>query len=168
VEDKPGTADKVEIVEFRAKYRAAFREINREWLEKYFVVEPYDKIVLDDPQGQIIQRGGVVLFAKLGKDIVGACALLKHTEQKYELAKMGVLDNYHGRGIGRKLIEQAIDRARALGADILVLATSPKLEAANRLYEKVGFQPADFDEIGPLPYARHTIVLSMDLTTAPA
>ena len=166
--DRSDTAENVEIIEFRPKYRAAFKEINHEWLEKYFVVEPYDKIVLNDPQGQIIQHGGVVLFARLGSDIVGTCALLKHTEHKYELAKMGVLENCHGRGIGRKLISQAIKRARALGADTLVLATSPRLEAANRLYEKMGFKPADLDDIGPLPYARHTIVLSMDLTAAPA
>ena len=57
----------------------------------------------------------------------------------------------------------AIDKARALGANTLVLATSRLLQAANHLYESLGFQYADLSVIGPLPYKRETIVMAMKL-----
>jgi putative acetyltransferase len=160
---KDARNSRVEVLDFKSKHKKVFRDLNYEWLQEYFHVEPYDEIVLGDPEGQIIRRGGCVLLARLGDEIVGACALLKHTELKYELAKMGVTEKARGHGIGTRLIEAAIKRARDKGAETLVLATSPVLEAANRLYTKMGFRLADPDVIGPLPYSRHTIVMSLDL-----
>lgn len=154
---------KVRIVEFKPKYARFFKDINREWLEEYFEIEPFDRILLNDPQGQIIAHGGYVFFAAIGDEIVGTCALLRHTERKYELAKMGVLKQYRGQGVGRKLCEAAIEKVRALGADTLVLATSRSLETANHLYHRMGFQEVDALEIGPLPYKRRSIVMELDL-----
>lgn len=155
--------NKIEILEFKPKYARLFREINREWLEEFFTVEPYDQIVLDDPVGQIIARGGYILLAKVDGEVVGTCALLKHTSTKYELAKMGVFRAYRGKGIGRKLAEAAIAKSVQIGADTLVLATSKDLEAANALYHSMGFQEVNLSEIGPLPYKRKSIVMRMNL-----
>jgi len=157
----PGSA--IEIVEFQSRYARYFRDLNYEWLEEYFEVEPYDRIVLNDPQKQIIKLGGYVFLARVEAEVVGACALLKHTERKYELAKMGVTERFRGRGVGRRLTQAAIDKARALGADTLVLATSKLLPVANHLYQSKGFQYADLSIIGPLPYKRETIVMAMEL-----
>lgn len=161
----PNSADQkdVRIVEFKPKYARFFKDINREWLEEYFEIEPYDRILLNDPQGQIIAHGGYVFFATVGKEVVGTCALLKHAERKYELAKMGVLKQYRGHGVGRILCECAIEKVRTLGADTLVLATNRTLEAANHLYHRMGFQEVDVLEIGPLPYKRRSIVMKLDL-----
>ncbi len=150
-----------EIIEYKPKYARYFHDINIAWLEEFFEVEPYDRIVLNDPQDHIIKQGGFIFFARVQDKIVGTCALLKHAEKKYELAKMGVSGPFRGQGIGRLLAQAAIDKARSLGADTLVLATSVKLEAANRLYHSLGFQAADRSLIGPLPYKRESIVLSM-------
>jgi ribosomal protein S18 acetylase RimI-like enzyme len=163
VKDTPLPESAVEIVEFQRRYARYFRDLNYEWLEKYFEVEPYDKIVLNDPQKQIIKLGGCVFFARVSGEIVGTCALLKHTERKYELAKMGITERFRGRGIGRRLTQAAIDKARALEADTLVLATSKLLPVANHLYESMGFQHADLSIIGPLPYKRETIVMAMKM-----
>ena len=162
--DNPKPAPKARIVEFRSKHRNAFRDLNTEWLEKYFEVEPYDRIVLNDPQNEVIKRGGFVLMAVVDDQPVGTCAIIKHTPLKYELAKMGVADAFQGCGIGQSLIEAAIRKARELGAETLILATSPKLDAANHLYQKMGFQQVPDDVIGPLPYVRHSIVMALDLT----
>lgn len=164
---RPEQSKKIEILEFKPKYARVFEEINRAWLEEYFEVEPYDQIVLNDPHGQIIAHGGHVFFARVEGEIVGTCALLKHTELKYELAKMGVLKPFRGHGVGRKLTEAAIQKARLIGADTLILATSRSLQAANDLYHSMGFQEVDISEIGPLPYKRKSIVLSLRLTEEP-
>ncbi len=150
---------KVEIIEFKTKYRQAFRDLNYAWLKKYFEVEPYDEIVLSDPKTHIISKGGVVLMARLDDEIVGTCALLRQTERKYELAKLAVNEAYQGRRIGRMLCEAAISKARSLGATTLVLATSELLVTANALYHRLGFTKTDLSAIGPLPYKRPTIAM---------
>jgi len=163
-EYKKPSAEEILIEDYRPKYREHFRALNYEWLERYFSVEPYDRIVLADPQREVIGRGGCVLFALIGEDVAGTCALIKHTERKFELAKMGVSPKFQGRGVGRRLCRAAIARAAQLGAETLILATSPRLEAANHLYRSLGFMPVDTSEFGPLPYSRHSIVMALDLT----
>ena len=41
----------------------AFKALNIEWLETYFVVEPIDELVLSNPQTEIIDKGGFVFMA---------------------------------------------------------------------------------------------------------
>lgn len=48
-----------------------------------------------------------------------------------------------GQGIGRRLSEAAIARALAEGATTVDLTSRPNRAAANRLYEKLGFQRRD-------------------------
>jgi ribosomal protein S18 acetylase RimI-like enzyme len=45
-----------------------------------------------------------------------------------------------GKGIGKALVREAIDRARAAGAEGVSLTSNPQREAANRLYQSMGFQ----------------------------
>ena len=161
-QEQSGTVD-VRIVDYKPKYRSFFRDLNYEWLEEYFTVEPYDRIVLNDPDKHILKAGGKILFALVEGQVVGTVALLKHTPTKYELAKMAVTEQARGHRVGYRLCEAAIEKARALGATDLVLATSPLLTAANRMYEQIGFVRVDPIEIGPLPYQRHSIVMGMQL-----
>jgi len=44
------------------------------------------------------------------------------------------------RGIGEALVRQALDLAREAGADGVSLTSNPQREAANRLYQSLGFQ----------------------------
>jgi N-acetylglutamate synthase-like GNAT family acetyltransferase len=89
-------------------------------------VEPEDAKILADPRGQILRRGGAVLFARLDRYIVGTCALVRHAEDFVELTKMAVRRNVRGYGIGRRLAVEAIARARGMGAERLFLQTSPR------------------------------------------
>ncbi len=45
-----------------------------------------------------------------------------------------------GKGIGEALTRAAIDRARELGAKTVDLTSRPNRAAANRLYQRVGFE----------------------------
>ena len=45
------------IVPFETSLRAHFGRINREWLERYFAVEPIDAEVLDHPERRILEGG---------------------------------------------------------------------------------------------------------------
>jgi ribosomal protein S18 acetylase RimI-like enzyme len=49
-------------------------------------------------------------------------------------------ENMRRQGIGEALVRQAIDLARKAGADGVSLTSNPQREAANQLYQSMGFQ----------------------------
>ncbi len=129
------------IIEYRPELADHFYTINAQWIETMFVMEPHDKEVLSNPQAEIIDRGGVILFAEAADlGIVGVCALMPSTNGAFELTKMGVLESARGRKVGEFLLAATIARARKMGMQRLYLLTNHICEAAIHLYEKAGFQ----------------------------
>jgi GNAT superfamily N-acetyltransferase len=118
-----------------------FHDINAEWIEAMFVLEPLDREVLQNPRAKIIAPGGVILFVEApGRGVVGTCALKPTGGGGYELTKMGVRESARGTGAGAFLLEAVIARARQIGADPLYLLTNRDCAAAIHLYEKLGFR----------------------------
>lgn len=151
---------KVELVKYSPEYKDKFRELNYEWLEKYFSVESEDKKLLGDPEGEIIKKGGEVVFARLNDEIVGTAALIKFSDGVYELAKMAVTEKVQGRQIGKKLAEEIIRLAKAKKAHNLFLETNVKLNAALKLYKKFGFELVENTNS---KYTRSTIKMELKL-----
>jgi len=85
----------------------------------YFVVETGD--------GRVLGGGGV---AKLEGGEPGVC----------ELRKMYFLDEARGSGMGEKLLRHCLSVAKELGYKTCYLETLSGMDAAMRLYEKVGFK----------------------------
>ena len=151
----------VEILDYEPRYKADFKRLNLEWLERYFEVEPVDERILSDPQGQVLKRGGVILFARLEGEIVGTAALIPREEGLVELTKLAVAEKARGRQAGKKLVLAVIERVRALGARTLRLHTNPKLVAANQLFRQMGFSqvtPAPRKDLG---YKRPSILMTL-------
>lgn len=128
------------IEPFSPALRDAFYRLNEAWLRKYFYVEAIDHRVLSEPEQEILQPGGTILFAMLGDEAVGTCALLPEADGVYELTKMAVDEQRQGLGIGRALLEAAIAEFRRRGGQRLFLETNDKLVPAVRLYESMGFE----------------------------
>ena len=59
------------------------------------------------------------------------------------LAELYVVPDRRGRGLGRALMEAALELARREGADYMDLSTSETDVAARRLYESLGFTNRD-------------------------
>ncbi|MEA3263704.1 MAG: bifunctional helix-turn-helix transcriptional regulator/GNAT family N-acetyltransferase [Pseudomonadota bacterium] len=130
----------LQLVEWRDDLAGAFHDINAEWIEAMFSLEPLDRAVLENPRERIIDPGGVILFAEApGIGIVGTCALMPTGPNEFELTKMGVLEAARGLKAGEFLLAAAIDRAHSMGARDLYLLTNRKCAAAIHLYEKLGF-----------------------------
>jgi ribosomal protein S18 acetylase RimI-like enzyme len=68
------------------------------------------------------------------------------------LAELYVVPSQRGRGLGRALMEAAIEVARAEGADHMDLGTSEDDVAARALYESFGFSNREGRPDGPLNY----------------
>ena len=136
-----GPRQDVRIVGFDPCWRAAFATLNIEWLEHWFVVEDYDREVLGNPEKYILANGGHILFAIDGAGhAIGTVALKHEGDGVYELTKMAVSPAARGRGVGRLLMEAALELYRTLGARELFLESSSKLGPALTLYESVGFR----------------------------
>ena len=119
---------------------AAFRRLNEAWISKYFGLESKDLQAFDDPKQKIIAKGGEIFLATLEDVIVGCVALLKMSDGEYELAKMATDENYQRRGIGRALINAAVEWAQGHHATRIYLETNHTLDAALALYRSAGFQ----------------------------
>lgn len=133
--------DAVRIVPFAPDLRGHFYRLNAEWLAKYYKIEPIDHAVLSEPEKHILEPGGRILFALVGEEVVGTCALMPDEEPGvFELTKMAVTGGHQGLGIGRKLMEAAIAEYKALGGTTLFLESQRRLQAALKLYESVGFE----------------------------
>ena len=117
--------------------------------------------MLGDPQGQIIAKGGRVLFALDGGEAVGCCALMALEGGGFELAKMAVADTHKGRGLGRALMAAAVERARSAGARRLYLETNSGLAPALALYRGFGFR--EITPAEPSPYARADVCMELRL-----
>ncbi len=139
----------------------AFQRLNIEWLEKYFEVEPHDREMLEHPREYIIDRGGYVLLAQSGGEIVGTCALIRHTADQYELAKMAVTEKAQGKQIGKRLAQSVIDRARNLNARSIWLESNSILGPALNLYRKLGFRFEEFPQ--PSEYRRADVFMRLVL-----
>jgi ribosomal protein S18 acetylase RimI-like enzyme len=66
------------------------------------------------------------------------------------LAELYVVPSLRGHGIGRALMEAAIDLARSRGADSMDLGTAETDVAARRLYESLGFDHREGKPGGPV------------------
>jgi putative acetyltransferase len=128
------------IILYRSEHHAIFKQLNLEWLDHYHLTESHDLMVLDDPEGTILNRGGCIWLAEADGKIVGSAALMKEHDNVYELAKMAVTEAYRGKGISKLLIEKCIHKAREIKAIKLTLYSNHQLERAIGLYEKYGFR----------------------------
>lgn len=130
----------ITIILYEDRYAADFKRLNLEWLDKYKLTETHDLMVLDDPRGTILDRGGIIYLAMAGDEVVGTAALMKEEEGVYEFAKMAVTPAWQGKGISRLLIDACMRTAREWKARKLTLFSNSQLTTAISLYEKYGFR----------------------------
>jgi len=132
----------VVIVSYQPQYREAFRDLNVEWISKYFEMEEADYKALDNAESYILNKGGKILVALYDNEPVGVCALIKmnHPEYDFEMAKMAVSPKVQGKNIGYLLGKAIIDSAREMGAKKIYLESNTILKPAINLYYKLGFE----------------------------
>jgi DNA-binding MarR family transcriptional regulator/GNAT superfamily N-acetyltransferase len=157
-EKKARESRQVRIVDYTPEYQPAFRQLNEEWITKYFRMEESDHKALDHPQESILDKGGHIYMALYKGEPVGACALIPMDDGGFELAKMAVSPKAQGLGIGYLIGRACIEKARALGAHRVYLESNTALKPAINLYYKLGFRKAAGP---PSPYERCNIQMEL-------
>lgn len=68
-----------------------------------------------------------------------------------EFRMLAVAREARGRGVGEALVRACLDRARELGAQRMVLSSTPDMATAHRLYGRLGFVRTPGRDWFPLP-----------------
>ncbi len=155
--------EKVKIVDFEIGNKAhqnAFKQINYDWIEKYFKVEKSDTESLENPEIYFINRGGAIVLAEKDGEFLGTAALKSMGNKSYELCKMGVLESARGHGLGELIAKAAIEKAKQLNAKRVYLETNSSLSPAISLYKKLGFEQI---ENFTSPYERADVAMEVHL-----
>lgn len=87
-----------------------------------------------------------VLVARVDGRIAGTLTLVTFripTGVRAWIEDVVVDDSARGHGVGDGLNRFALDLARQKGAKTVDLTSRPSREAANRLYQRIGFQPRE-------------------------
>jgi ribosomal protein S18 acetylase RimI-like enzyme len=96
-------------------------------------------VLLADP-------GATLLVARDSGEVVGTAMVIVYpTTIRFEsrIEDVVVDEAARGRGVGEALVKACIEVARSRGASIVELQTARVREAANRLYERMGFERRD-------------------------
>ena len=116
-------------------------------------------LVVRDPAGRVVGSVALVLDGDFGNVT---------TSDEEAAFRMLVVDpTAQGRGIGELLVTTCLDRARAAGKRRMVLSTDPRMTAAQRLYERLGFTRLPERDWSPAP-GEGLIVYSWELERRPS
>ncbi len=113
--------------------------------------DPARSIPAED--AELTPPAGLLLVATLDGEPVGCGALKLHPGAAAEIKRMWISPAVRGRGLGRLMLTELEDRARAAGARMTRLETNGALTEAIALYRASGYRevPAFNEE----PYAHH-------------
>ena len=97
--------------------------------------------------GRLAQRGWPseregVWMVEAGAERVGCVILYERGDRLARLGMLVLRPEHRGAGLGRRLVELVVERARSAGYAQIELITFAELEAATHLYREAGFRPA--------------------------
>jgi putative acetyltransferase len=114
--------------------------------------------------GEYVPSRGALLVVRVGNTWAGCCALRPFDTSDYpnaaEMKRLYVRPNFRRLGLGRVLVEAALDAARGAGYDAVLLDTLNEMETARALYEDLGFEevpPYYFNPIAGAHYLKVTL-----------
>lgn len=115
---------------------------------------------LDSLPGEYGPPRGVFLLAWCNNIAAGCVALRPLQDDRCEMKRLFVRERWKGEGLGRRLAEAIIDRARQLGYRAMRLDTLPNMTAAIALYRSLGFRESEPYRFNPV---EGTLFFELDL-----
>jgi ribosomal protein S18 acetylase RimI-like enzyme len=100
-------------------------------------------LVVRDSDGRVVGSVALVLAGDFGNVTV--------SDDEAAFRMLVVDPAAQGRGIGHLLVTACLDRARAAGKTRMVISTDPRMTAAQRLYERLGFVRLPERDWAPAP-----------------
>ena len=104
--------------------------------------------------GAYAPPNGALLLARDGHETAGCVALRRLAPGTCEMKRLYVRPAWRGRGVGALLVDAILAEARRRGYTRMRLDTVPGMEAAQRLYERLGFRDIAPYTDNPVPGTR--------------
>ncbi|MFC4112291.1 GNAT family N-acetyltransferase [Nonomuraea zeae] len=102
------------------RYLTAFERID---------ANPFDELIVAEQEGKVVGTMQLTYLAGLSR--LGA--------ERCQIEAVRVAATTRGQGLGRKMIEWAVDRARARGCAVVQLTSDKSRTDAHRFYDSLGF-----------------------------
>jgi GNAT superfamily N-acetyltransferase len=126
--------------------RTLFREY-QDFLQVDLCFQSFDEELDSLPGKYAVENNGGLYVLENGEEAIGCVAYYRVNETTCELKRLYVRPQFHGAGLGRALMERAIEDATRDGYQTMILDTLRRLEGAGKLYARFGFE-----EIEPYNY----------------
>jgi predicted GNAT family N-acyltransferase len=149
------------IIPFSNELSEDFRDLNLAWLETYFDIEPHDLDLLNNCEKEIIDKVGFIFFYKENGKILGTFALIKITDNIFEIGKAAISQDARGKGIGQELMQFCIKFSKSKNWKKLIMYSNTKLENSIYICEKYGFVEIPIEKNNP--YSRSNIKMELIL-----
>ena len=117
-------------------------------MQALVVSEVKDGIILDRTEDEVATNIRSYVLAKEGDKLVGYTALHIHSKRLAEIRSLIVDEAYRGQSVGKRMVQFALDEAKAIGVeeDVLVLTYLPEF-----------FRKLNFKEINKEVIPEHKI-----------
>ena len=106
---------------------------------------------------------GRLWIAEREERLVGCTAIVHRADRQAQLRWVLLDEAARGRGLGRHLVETALNYCRAQGMTGVYLETTDGLDASSGLYESLGFRVTDAREAELWAGPRTLIIMRLDL-----
>lgn len=117
---------------------ATYRDLDRVLdIEQVSFPSPWSRTAFENELHKPIS---LFLVAQVGEDVAGYIIAYHYAESSH-IVNIAVAPEYRRHGIGRRLLERAIEEARMDNLDFVFLEVRASSLPAQRLYESMGFRP---------------------------
>lgn len=130
--------------------RSLFREY-QDFLQIDLCFQSFDEELAALPGKYSVENDGGLYVAEESGEAVGCVAFYRVDESTCELKRLYVHPRFHGKGIGRSLMERAIQDSTQVGYQTMILDTLRRLEGAGKLYQRFGFTEIEPYNVNPQP-----------------
>lgn len=95
---------------------------------------------MNDIQQTYFDNGGIFLVMSDEDQLIGTGAICKLEDKTCELKRLWLLNEYHGKGLGYRMMQELLSFAREKGYERIRLETDPVYqERAVEFYKRLGF-----------------------------
>jgi len=99
----------------------------------------------------VVRDGTGTVVGSVALVLSGAFGNVTTSDEEAAFRMLVVDPAVQGRGVGELLVSTCLDRARAAGKRRMVISTDPRMTAAHRLYERLGFTRLPERDWSPVP-----------------
>ena len=104
---------------------------------------PWRLLLLADPSREIVEKylkNGSLYVALIDNKIIGEYVLINNSKEAVELKNIAVDKKHQGQGLGKKLVLDAIQKAKELGANVIEVGTGNSSLSQLALYKNAALK----------------------------